>query len=213
MPDKVGELLVKNKLITKEQLEHVLRVKTRTSKRLGVILVEEKILTGKQVVENLYSQLAARINTVLQPTAEAKVLLSAFYMLCAKAQPERVEFWNGISRDQLRHAANLGEMIEIIYKRPHLFKEGRDFKEAAIETFTDGVNTHIERLMKGELPEANLIYMARDFESALIETRYAEAIISEDAAFTALIEEIKKQDEGHKQKFIKLIRDVERNKS
>lgn len=212
MADRLGEILVKNKLITTEQLDRALKLKLTTSKRLGDILVEEKMLTEKQVVENLYSQLAVRITSVLKPMADAETSLSAFYMLCAKAQPERTAFWNSVSRDELHHAANIDEMIEIIYKKPHLFKEGRIFREAAIKTFVNGINIYVDKLMKNEVPIRNLLYIARDFENTMIETKYAEAIISDDPTFNAFIEEIKKQDEGHKQKFISMIKKIERNK-
>ncbi|MEN3047028.1 MAG: type IV-A pilus assembly ATPase PilB [Candidatus Hydrothermales bacterium] len=57
MPLKIGELLIKYGLITKEQLEEALKKQKEWGKRLGSTLVELGYITEKQLVEVLAKQL------------------------------------------------------------------------------------------------------------------------------------------------------------
>lgn len=55
--DLIGEILVKAKLITEEQLERVLRIQKETLKYLGEILVELKLLTKEDVLKVISTQI------------------------------------------------------------------------------------------------------------------------------------------------------------
>ena len=55
--DLIGEILVKAKLITEEQLERVLRIQKETLKYLGEILVELQLLTKDDVLKVISTQI------------------------------------------------------------------------------------------------------------------------------------------------------------
>ncbi len=54
--DLIGEILVKAKLITEEQLERVLRIQKETMKYLGEILVELQLLTKEHILQVISTQ-------------------------------------------------------------------------------------------------------------------------------------------------------------
>jgi len=55
--DLIGEILVKAKLITEEQLERVLRIQKETLKYLGEILVELQLLTKDHILQVISTQI------------------------------------------------------------------------------------------------------------------------------------------------------------
>src|SRR4030043_1268114 len=55
--DLIGEILVKAKLITEEQLERVLRMQKETLKYLGEILVELQLLTKDHILQVISTQI------------------------------------------------------------------------------------------------------------------------------------------------------------
>ena len=54
---RLGDLLTSVGLITAEQLQHALEVQKNTHKRLGAVLIDEKIITEQQLIDTLVMQL------------------------------------------------------------------------------------------------------------------------------------------------------------
>jgi len=54
---KLGDILISAGIITKEQLEHALKIQRETGEKLGKILVKEGFVTPKQIIEVLEFQL------------------------------------------------------------------------------------------------------------------------------------------------------------
>ncbi len=54
---RLGDILLKNKMITKDQLEQALALQKGSGKRLGTVLQEQGIITEKQLIECLMMQL------------------------------------------------------------------------------------------------------------------------------------------------------------
>jgi type IV pilus assembly protein PilB len=55
-PKRLGDLLVENKLITQNQLEYVLEIQKTTDKKIGEILTEEGMISEDQIIEVLELQ-------------------------------------------------------------------------------------------------------------------------------------------------------------
>ncbi|MGI6426669.1 MAG: GspE/PulE family protein [Natronincolaceae bacterium] len=55
-PKRLGDLLVENKLITRNQLEYVLEIQKSTDKKIGEILIEEGMISEDQIIEVLELQ-------------------------------------------------------------------------------------------------------------------------------------------------------------
>lgn len=52
----LGEILLKNRLISSSQLEEVLRLQAKESKKLGELLVERELLSPQEIEKALQEQ-------------------------------------------------------------------------------------------------------------------------------------------------------------
>lgn len=73
---RIGELLVKAKLITKNQLQKALRNQKRTSKRLGEILMEMGYIQSADLVRMLSQQAAVRFLELRVEMLDEKLIKS-----------------------------------------------------------------------------------------------------------------------------------------
>lgn len=74
---KLGDILLKNKTITQEQLEQALAMQKKSGKRLGDVLRESGIITEKQLIESLMMQLGldfVDLNAQMIPSEMAQLL-------------------------------------------------------------------------------------------------------------------------------------------
>jgi len=74
---KLGDILLKNKVITQQQLDQALALQKGSGKRLGTVLQESGIITEKQLIESLMMQLGLEfidLNAQTIPSEMAQVL-------------------------------------------------------------------------------------------------------------------------------------------
>jgi len=76
MKQKIGQLLVKAKLITKSQLKKALRNQKKTSKRLGEILMEMGYIQSSDLVRVLSQQAAVRFLELRVEMLDEKLIKS-----------------------------------------------------------------------------------------------------------------------------------------
>jgi len=210
MQKRIGEILINSGLITHEQLSVALKLKLSKKKRIGEILVELGYMTAEQVVKTLYEQLSDKINNVLQNMAEAELTMTEFYTACSKVFSHEKDFWLDMANDEIKHAENINEMINVIYRKPHLFEEGLKFQVGLIKTFIDGIKSAIQKIKNGELPSDKMVFIARDFENSSIEMKYYEVLKTDDEEYNAFVRKIISQDIGHRTKLDKKIEDMKR---
>jgi len=88
-------------------------------------------------------------------------------------------------------------MAQILSRKPERFDSGRLLNIVAIHTFIEGIKANIARLKGEGMSKLNMLFIARDIERALIETKYAEIIKSGDVEFNDLASEIVSDTERH----------------
>ncbi|MFC1978402.1 hypothetical protein ACFLVP_00240 [Chloroflexota bacterium] len=62
---KLGELLIEDMIITKEQLERALRISRRNSRKVGETLIDMGLITPKQLAVTLALQCRRFIDTLV----------------------------------------------------------------------------------------------------------------------------------------------------
>lgn len=177
---QLGDVLVRKGIITQEQLDHALKVKMVSNKRLGEVLVESGYVTPQQILDNVYTQLSERIRQVLIPMCEFKERLGDFYLACAELFPEDRNFWFQLELDVSGQVSSLRELIEFLYERPDLFAVNASFTPESVETVLHGVMEDIERVRDGSMQHDQALYIARDIESSMLVSRIPDVLTSTD---------------------------------
>jgi hypothetical protein len=89
-------------------------------------------------------------------------------------------------------------MIRISSEKPEKFKLGHPFKRPAVQTFISGVKSNIEKLRNRKLPKDKVLFIARDMEESILESKYMEIIRTEEPEFQTLMKQILSDTVTHK---------------
>ncbi|MCX5794599.1 MAG: hypothetical protein NTY77_03775 [Elusimicrobia bacterium] len=139
----------------------------------------------------------AQIAEALAAMKEAEQAVADFYTACAKFCPGNGDLWLDLAQQEQRHARIAARMGEIFASRPEDFQPGRPFNAVAIRTFIKGVKCSQERALKGELQQRQLIGVARDIESSIIESRFSGIVQTEDQEFLELMRQLLDETADH----------------
>lgn len=137
------------------------------------------------------------ILSVLEKMKEHELAMAEYYQACSQAWSGEKAFWTEMERAEMRHAHHLEKMMGFILKKPERFGWGRPLKPAAIQTATSGLRLNIQKLRSGEIPMYKAVYIARDFEKSIIESKYGEIIKTDDIEFRSLINEMVSDTRSH----------------
>ena len=135
---------------------------------------------------------------VVRKLAEAELAVAMLYQECALVWKEDQNFWLGLVAEEKKHAKNIERMAQILSKKPERFESHRPLNTVSVNTFIKGIKGNLARLKEKGIPELSMLFIARDIERALIETKYAEIIKTDDVEFNNLAEEIVLDTAHHK---------------
>jgi len=137
--------------------------------------------------------------------AELELVISEFYKTVGETWKENETFWFGLSRQEVSHAENIRRMADILKSAPQQFEFGRPFNITTVSTVTSGVRNLIKRVKNGEYKEKAILFLARDLEQSIVETKYTELLRTTETEYNKMIKAIVSQTEEHKQALIKKI--------
>lgn len=178
---QLGEILVRNGVISPEQLEHAIKAKMASNKRLGDVLVELGYVTPEQIIQHVYAQLAERIQKVLVPMVSFKEKMADFYMASADSFTEHARIWRLLAAAARAQAEDIRSLIKAIYLQPDLFTVNVTFTTESVDTVLHGVLNTIERIKSGSLTHNQSLYLARDVENSMLVSRLPDVLITNDA--------------------------------
>jgi hypothetical protein len=81
----------------------------------------------------------------------------------------------------------------------------------AINRAISGVKKHTHRLKSGEINRKQCLFISRDTEQSILESKYAEVLKTKNVEYQALISEITSQTERHKELLAKKIEEISEN--
>ena len=135
---------------------------------------------------------------IMKTLAEAELAIAMFYKECSLVWKDEQNFWLQLVSEEEKHAKNIERMAQILSGKPKRFESGRPFNIVAIHTFIEGIKANITRLKGEGMSKLNMLFIARDIERALIESKYTEIIKSGDVEFNDLVKEIVLDTVRHK---------------
>jgi hypothetical protein len=148
------------------------------------------------------------MSKTLEMMAELEQILSEFYKCAGDLWEEDSEFWADLAQAEVSHAGHIREMAGILNKKPQEFELGRPLNIVAINTAISGVRNNIQRLKNGELNKKQTLFISRDTEQSMLESKYTEILKTKDIEYQQLISEIALQTEVHKKFLVKKIEEA-----
>ena len=135
---------------------------------------------------------------IMKTLSEAELAVAMLYKECSLVWKGEQNFWLQLVSEEKKHAKNIERMAQILSRKPERFESGRPLNIVAIHTFIKGIKNNITRLKGEGMSVLNMLFIARDIERALIETKYAEILKSGDVEFNNLAKEIVLDTVRHK---------------
>lgn len=144
--------------------------------------------------------------------AELEMKISEFYRQCGDLWKQEKDFWAGLEKEEVSHAQSVRKMAHILLARPERFEEGRPFNPVSIAVALAGIQNNLQKLKEGQLRGLHLLFMARDMEQSLLETKWGELLKSKDMEYQDLLQTIESQTHAHKRKLAQKIEEVKRSR-
>ncbi len=138
------------------------------------------------------------IRDILRLMKDLEQTVAELYRSCGESWPEDKEFWAKMEGAELKHARNIDEMIRIVSEKSESYQIGHRFKPPAVRTFISAVRSNIQRLSNREIGKDKILFIARDIEEALLESKYGEILPSGDSRLHSLMNEIILETKVHK---------------
>lgn len=136
------------------------------------------------------------------------IVVAELYQTCNSLWPEDETFWKNLEKTEIRHAETVEKMISILSERPGAFEPNRLFKPVAVRTTISGIRGDIERLKKREIPKDKMLFIARDLEQSIIESKFFEAVKGRDVEFQDLVEDLRIDTTAHRDELNKKIKET-----
>ena len=152
------------------------------------------------------SQPPQRLLNILDAMRELELALSQLYGKCAEAWPEGKDLWQKLSRDEELHAQYMKEMAELVKSNPSAFELNPSFKSAASAMFIKYVASVVGKVDSQSVTHDTMLLMARDIEQALLEAKYSGLVKTRNAEYRALLTQLIKDTEGHRDSLAQKIR-------
>ena len=124
--------------------------------------------------------------------------VAEFYGVCSRTWESEQGFFAALSRDEMRHAADVRELARILADKPEQFQSLRRFHKAAVQTFVAGVKESAARVHRGETPLDRVLHIALDMENSILENRFTEIVKTEEIRYQTVARRIMDETRSHK---------------
>ncbi len=138
---------------------------------------------------------------VLDDMAALELALASLYKSCAETFPEDQHFWTAISRQEEIHAQSLGNMAELVSRKPQDFELGSAFNSIAIGHIRSIIDNHNDQVKNREIARENALIIARDIENSVLEANYRDFLKTGNVQFVAIMDTLGKDTALHKNLF------------
>ncbi len=151
-----------------------------------------------------------KITQLLNLLRDVESALGDFYSRCAFFFPEDEYLWEELKSDEIKHAGQVEELTTIFTEKKDQFRLG-EFNPEPLKTFLEDIEDQRDSLEKGELARDSALFVARDYEDALVEKRFLRAVESDEPEFIRLTEQIEQEETEHLEKLDDYIKAISIN--
>ena len=140
---------------------------------------------------------------VLDLLEEHERIIGRLYAVYAERFPQERTFWQGLSREENKHAECIASLRPKIENDPNSLIVTR-FPMAAIEHSIGYINKLIEQAQHPSLTRTKALSAAMDIETALLENKYFEVFASDSPPLRRVLELLDRGTHAHLQRIREL---------
>lgn len=147
---------------------------------------------------------------LLEEISKAELSVAELYKSCAERWKEDEDFWILLEREERRHSEIITKIAEIVAEKRGKMEIGRRFAPVALQTFMKWAIDYNELVKKGEVTLDKMLFVARDIENSIIESKYAEVVKTDDLEYRELMKEVMSDTFKHRKMIDKKIEEVKK---
>lgn len=200
--NEIGDRLFVKGLVTQAQLDHALFLQQESYRPIGDILLDLGYVSRSELNLQARSLMQESLLNVLQPMFDLELVISDFYYLCGERYPAEADFWTQMGNDEVRHCLFIGQIIEALYKSPHLFDPFQPFSPQVVTRLITAVQKAHHRIKNEQLSLTDALGYAYDFEIGMLENRLFDLLTTRDEEAQKLIDIIRSETQLHRQQII-----------
>ncbi len=150
----------------------------------------------------------ANVLKILETMTALEHAMADFYGACGGTWPEDLPFWSNLAEAELQHAEYIKIMATRLQANPKIFEIARPFSLPAIYTVIAGIEGNLLKLGKGELGRKQVLFLARDMEMSLLESKYRDILKTTDHTYMKMIGEITQETASHHRQIMNRIEEM-----
>ncbi len=134
---------------------------------------------------------------ILSLMSDLEFRVSELYAECARQYAENRQFWSDLSQAELGHEEALKKMASLYAEKPEEYRVARPFTAVSINTAIKWAKDRLEQLRSCPLPEEKMLFVARDLEASLLESKFTEYLATGNIEYNNFAASLKKDTQDH----------------
>lgn len=127
---------------------------------------------------------------LLEVLTESELAVSELYSACAETWDQDKDFWLRLAGEEKKHAENIKKMGSIISRMPDQFKTYRPITPISVRTFIADIKNKTQGCKNSEIQRDKVLFIARDIEKSIIESKYAEIVETDNLEYKTLMRSV-----------------------
>lgn len=144
------------------------------------------------------SQLMQNTLSVLTNLEQLEKTVARLYEFAAQQWPSDADLWNSMAGDEIKHAEYIKTLAAMLAKDPDNFTINRPINIVAINTSLSWIDKNIADIKNGTFNIGKMLFLARDIEQSILESKYSEFLKTNDIEYNELVKLIIRETVGHK---------------
>ncbi len=200
--NEIGDILFVRGIITRTQLDDAIQTQQASGKPIADVLLERGYVSRNELNQHVSNLMRENLLNLLQPLFDLELVVSDFYYMCAEQFPTTAEFWMQMGNDEVRHYLYIGQIIEALYERPHLFDQAQPCVPQVVTRLIASVQNAHFRVKNEHLSAADALGFAYDFEIGMLENGLFDLLEARDEEARKLIDILRDETQLHRQSII-----------
>lgn len=134
---------------------------------------------------------------ILSLMSDLEFRVSELYAECAGQYAENGQFWSELSRAEIGHGEAIRKMAGLYAEKPDDYRVARPFTAVSINAAIKWAKERLEQLRSDPLPEEKMLFIARDLEASLLESKFTEYLATGNIEFNNFAGSLAKDTQDH----------------
>ena len=127
--------------------------------------------------------------------------IAEFYQLCGDVLTDDRAFWHEVAKCERTHAETALKMADLVEREPGKYRPGNSCNVALIRLLSAHIHDLVARMREGMIRKEELLSMAADIESSVVELSYKDLVKTNVTEYCAMARRLEEDTAGHRRAF------------